>query len=302
MILMRRVWTALCLAILVTALPACRSDPTPARAANIPRGEPPAYADVAAAYNARVQRLEKLQAGITMVIRARNAQGDNINEQVEGNLSVAQPGNVALRLDKVSKTIFRLGSNDTKYWWVDLTKDPKVATVGAHASATPETVQALGIPMHPLDLLEVFGITPLPQPGTPAADQAQVAWSPHGQHLGVSLPGRWGQRRFWLDPKTYAPQVIELLDAQGQPAAHATISGFQSITVAGDALVRPLIPKRIDLRLPQNDALVIIETHQASNPGPRLRSQVFDLAAVLRSDGVDTVVDIDRQPPGAPVR
>ncbi len=299
---MRRFVTATCLVLCAAALPACRSDPAPAPMVNIPRGAPPAYAQVVQTYNARVRRLERLQAGITMVIRARNAQNESINEQVEGNLSVAQPGSVALRMDKVSKTIFRLGSNDTNYWWVDLTKNPKVATVGSHEAATPETVQALGIPMHPLDFLEVFAISPLPEPGTPGAEQAAVSWSEDGQFVGITLPGRWGQRRFWLDPQTYAPRVIELLDAQGEIAARATITGFQSITVAGDALARPLIPKRIDLRLPQNDALVIIETHQASNPAQRMRMQVFDLGAVLRSDGVDNVVDVDRQNPGAPPR
>jgi hypothetical protein len=286
-------------------MPACRGGPerAPEPVAPIPRGEPPSYAEVASAYNARIQRLERLQAGITMVIRARNAQGDSINEQVEGNLSIAQPSGFALRMDKVGKTIFRLGCNDTRYWWVDLTKDPKIAMVGAHSEATPERVQSLGIPMHPLDLLEVMAIRPLPEPGTPDAAAARVAWSDDGRRLGVSLPGRWGQRRFWLDPQSYAPQVVELLDERGEVAAHATITGFQSITVAGDATVRPLIPKRIDLRLPQNDALVIIETHQASNPGPRLRMQVFDLSAVLRSDGVDKVVDVDQPPaPGAPPR
>lgn len=293
-----------CLVLAAMLLPACRGGPEPAPVVAVPRGAPPAYEEIAATYNARVRRLERLQAGISMVIRAKNAEGEAINEQVEGNLSAAQPSGFALRMDKVGKTIFRLGSNDTHYWWVDLTKDPKVAVVGAHSEATPERVQSLGIPMHPLDLLEVMAIRPLPEPGTPAAEEARVAWSADGQFLGVTLPGRWGQRRFWLDPETAAPRVIELLDAAGEAAARATITGFQSIAVAGDALTRPLIPKRIDLRLPQNDALVIIETHQASNPGPRLRVQVFNLQAVLASDGVDKVVDLDRQPPtpGAPPR
>jgi hypothetical protein len=255
----------------------------------------PAYAEVANAYNARVRRLERLQAGVSMIVRAPKENNELTKDQVQGNLSMMLPSSVALRLDAYSKTIFRLGSNEERYWWIDLTKHPKVAMVGAHSAATPERVSAFGLPVHPLDLIEVFAIKPLPEPGTPEAGKAELAWSPDGQQLGLTLPGRWGKRRFWLDPKTYSPGKIELMDEGGQTVVLGTIDGFQQIAVEGDTTVHPYIPKKLELELPLQEATVLIETHDATNPGPRQRVQVFNLQTVLASDGVDKVVDIDRQ-------
>jgi hypothetical protein len=212
---------------------------------------------------------------------------------------------VALRIDKYSKTVFRLGSNEERYWWVDLSKDPKVAMVGAHSTATAEKVSAFGVPVHPLDLIEVLAIKPLPEPGTPEARQAAVAWSPDGRNLGVTLPGQWGKRRFWLDPQTYAPAVIELLDGAGAVVARCTINGFQPVEVDGDTTVHPQIAKKLDLVLPLQNATVLIDIVEVRNPGERLRTQVFNLQAVLASDGVTKVIDIDQQQaqnPGAAPR
>src|SRR5688500_1521897 len=100
-------------ALLVLPACACRSDgPAALPTEHIARGAAPAYRDVVNAYNARVKRLERLNADVSMVVRASNDKGEKINEQVEGNLMVLQPSSVALRMDKVGKTIFRLGSND----------------------------------------------------------------------------------------------------------------------------------------------------------------------------------------------
>ena len=49
-----------------------------------------------------------------------------------------------------------------------------------------------GLPVHPLDLLEVMAIKPIPEPGTEAAEKAELAWSKDGHYLYLTLPGRWG--------------------------------------------------------------------------------------------------------------
>src|SRR4051812_43924162 len=209
--------------LLLTTITACEhTRPTPTEPP-ILRGPVPPYATVATAYNARVTRLERIAAAGDVRVHYKNDSGNPLSEQCESNVQLALPANVAIRLDKVGQAIFYLGSNETRYWWFDLTNE-KSALVGSHDKPTPESVAAFGLPVHPLDLLEVFAIKPVPAPDSEQATHASLAWSRDARSLGITLPGRWqGQRRFWLDPNTYDPIRVELLDRSGHIAASAVL-------------------------------------------------------------------------------
>ncbi len=260
----------------------------------IARGPVPSYGVVAAAYNARVQHLERLSGSVALNIKARNAEGEQITEQVEGNLQIALPSSVALRVDKVGQTVFYLGSNPQRYWWFDLTQDPKTAAVGSHALATPEAVTSFGIPVHPLDLIEVLAIRPLPEEKDAGKDGASaLAWSKNGRLLGVTLRGRWGQRRLWLDPETYEPVEIELLKDDGRVLVRCMLSGLRTIEVDNDANARPRVAQRFFIDLPLQDAQVVITLEAARNLGERMRMRVFDLETLLDYYKIQRVVNID---------
>jgi hypothetical protein len=253
-------------------------------------------------YNARVANLDKFEALVALNITGVNQQGQQIKNQVEGNLKAMLPASVSLRIDKVGKPIFYLGSNNQQYWWVDLTQDPKVAMAGAHEKATPEAVKEFGVPVHPLDLVEVLAIRPLPVAGEPDAKEAKLAWSANGRALVVTLPGRWGERRFTLNPDNYAPIHIDLLDGKGQAVVSCTHTDFQPVTVVGNVNAHPQVTKRIDLTLPVQKATITVAVYEPKNPGPAMRVQVFNLQAVLKNYNVQKVVDIDQpqaenQPP-----
>jgi hypothetical protein len=275
---------------------ACRDKPkTPGEGSVIQRGVPPAYADIARAYNARVEGLNRFQSSAALNVEATNQKGEVIKEQVEGPILIELPSNFSLRMTKVQKPVFYLGSNAERYWWVDLLADPKTATVGTHAKATPESTAAFGVPVHPLDLIEVLGIKPLPGADSAEAKLAKVEWSKNGRLVGVTLPGRWGTRRLWLDPSSYAPAIIELLDDREQLVVRCTISGFQPVAVSGNALLHPWAPKRLDVELPRQAAKVIISLQDVQNPGEAMRVQVFNLETVLKHYDVKKMVDIDQR-------
>jgi hypothetical protein len=304
--MIKRTLAAVLLCTLATLNVGCRSQQVrePDKGSIIARGAVPTYEAVANGYNARVQNLDRVEALVALTVTAKNNKGERIKNQVEGNLKIMLPASVSLRVDKVGKPVFYLGSNDQQYWWVDLTADPKVANVGQHAKATPDTVNEFGVPVHPMDLIEVMAIKPLP--GAEEVDVARplMAWSANGRALVLTLPGRWGARRFSLHPDTFDPIRIELLDAAGNPVVSCVHTDFQPVDVVGNAEVHPRITKRIDLTLPQQEAAVTVAVYEPRNPGPQMRVQVFNLQAVLQNYNVQNVVDIDQaradnQPPAA---
>lgn len=266
-----------------------KPDPVPVQRP-IERGAPPSYASVAEAYNARVRRLEKLRTPVTLRVLAPDAEGNPINESAEGNLSIERPSNVALRIDKVGQTLFHLGSNDAAYWWMDLSGDEPLAFVGRHALARPATVRRFGVPVHPLDLVELLAITPLPAPGT---EPATVNWSTDGRRLAVMTRNRWGLRRIWLDPVTLDPVGVDLLDNVAQLVAMSRLREMTAVDVRGEALTPTRVAADVEIELPVQRTTVRLRLAQPENPGDRMRPEVFNLERLGDRFGVRRVVDMD---------
>jgi hypothetical protein len=284
--------------LLLSTLAACESTKHTPSEPPIARGQVPPYATVATAYNARVARLERLAAAGDVRVHYKDDKGKPLSDQVESNVQLALPASVAVRLDKVGQAIFYLGSNDTRYWWFDLT-DEKTALVGSHDKATPESVAAFGLPVHPLDLLEIFAIKPIPAAESEQAAHAALAWSKDGRLLGLTLPGRWqGSRRFWLDPKTYDPLHVELLDNSGRVGASAVLSRYEQVEVIGDARVHPRMATDFQIDLPTQQAKVALRLSGLKNPGEAQKPKLFDLDFLLKYYKIQKTIDIDQHQPG----
>lgn len=283
------------------ALPgACASRQGPKDQRPIVRTEaPPAYAGIAASYNRRVERLEALQTPITILFRVAGEDGRERKEQAEGHLQYIRPSRVALRIDKVSQTYFWLGSNEAQYWWLDLSGEERVAVVGSHAGATPESVAAFGLPVHPLDLLEVFGVLPIPAEGPVA-----TRWSADGRGVVFDLPGRWGTRRFEVDPGTLRPTRIELLapGAKGEEVVmRARLDGYASVEVRGDARAEASLATIVSADLPRLRTHVEVRLAEPANPtAARIKPANFDLKELERRQGVSREVSVDDATRGSP--
>lgn len=194
------------------------------------RGRVPEYAEVADAYNKRVEPLSRLWTRGTVRVWYPDKQGEEETVQIDANLQYIRPDQVNLTLMHVGKVepIAVLGSNDQRYWYIDL-GDHKVARVGEHAKATQEAVAELGLPVYPLDLIELLGISPLPTswPTVGTGEEPDLRWSEDGRLLILTTQGRTGWRRLYLDPDGYLPRRVELVGAGGKVLVSSELSDYQ---------------------------------------------------------------------------
>lgn len=234
--------------LLGLALAGCQSGPRPIDPADL--GPPPSYSELAAAYNRRVQPMETFWSRATVQVVQQTARGRETRDQGEGFLQIQRPRRLALQLGKLGETFFYLGSNDDLYWWFDmLERDNRRATIGRHDEATPEVIEAFGVPVHPLDLLDVLPITPMP------AEGGSVAWRQDGRALRVRLPARSGEKLMDLDPQTLAMLGAAIRTPRGELLLTAETQGERSVSLP-TGLPGPSIPSRFIIDLPRAEAQI----------------------------------------------
>ncbi|GJQ28188.1 MAG: hypothetical protein HBSAPP03_00720 [Phycisphaerae bacterium] len=249
---------------------------------------PPAYAELAARYNERCADLDRLKAAVSLVITSRDERGGKRTDQVEANLQIIQPRLVSLRIDKVGQTLAILGSNESRYWWIDLAETP-TARVGLHERATPAAAEAFGVPVHPLDLIDVLGVRSLP------AEGASVARATDGT-VGVTLPPRgagWGHTRVYVDEATAQPSRVEIADAAGRVVIRAALSRYEGVRVAGNTFSPAKVATRVTIEVPDAGVEVVVGVSAPENPGKDMRTKPFELETLLRAYGVDQVIEVD---------
>lgn len=269
---------------LLAILTACQSTTPPVKP---PPDRPlPEYAAVAATYNARTAPLERLWARVIVRFTVKDDKGRRRTEQGEGYLQIIRPMHVLLSVGSyLDRMYFYLGSNETHYWWIDALPDkPREAAVGELALATRDRAAELGVPVHPLDLLELIGVTTIPDTG------GSLRWVDAG--LELSVPARWGARRLTLNPTTLEPQHIDLIAESGELVASAEITAPVAVTIEGSGL-RPTIAGRVVIQMPALEAEVIIDISSPETSSRRPRPQVFNLDTLLRAARVERIVSID---------
>lgn len=264
------------------------------------KGPAPTYADLSKRYNARAAKLDKLRSPVSLIIRSIDENGKATEDQVEGNLQAVAPRSVALRVDKVSQTIFYLGSNDTQYWSIDR-NDPAVARIGTHDGLAAQAENTdLGLPIHPLDVIELLGITSLPPVSADGVGGGRVSWSADGQTLLVSVHGRWSTRRLRLDPVTLEPVRIELLNAKGEQIVTCDLSAYIPVTVRAGVSDPPRMASRLVMTQLKTQGSIRLNVVAPENPGDRMKAAPFDLKLVLDAYPVERVIDLDKAGVPAP--
>jgi len=245
----------------------------------------PSYPEVAQRFNARVERLNRVWSRVNLTLRAPKERGGAGVDRAEGHLQVELPDRTALSVTKLGETYFYFGSDQEGYWWLDMSDpDAKVALYGRHEEATPELVAELGLPVHPRELLDLFGITPLP--AEPAG--GRVNWDGQRGLLRVETAGMWGQRVMWLDPVLFAPERVELRGRRGQVRAECEMARSISVPVRGDARVPPKIASQYRVNLPASGALLTLELYGATNK--EISPRAFDFEGLVESYGIDEVI------------
>jgi hypothetical protein len=239
-------------------------------------------------YNARAERFTSLWARASVVVEGRDAEGSKLRERAEGHLQIIPPARFALSLGKLGETNLYFGSNDALYWWFDMTDSSyKTAHFGRHERFTPDKIHDQGLPLHPLDLIEALGITPLP------SDAGRVV-ARAGTEAGtvvVAAPTRRGVRRVTLDAATGEPSLVELIGAGGRIMVSVEMSRY--------GLLAGLEPGEPPLRMPER---VAVETAgfdgevriSLFDPDRRtIREVAFDPGRLADAYGLDAIMDLD---------
>jgi hypothetical protein len=265
------------------------------------RGPVPPYAQVAAIYNARAEPLARLWVPTTCRIWFYEEDGRERQEQLDGILMYDRPWRFHLRLDKVSQPVAVLGSNEDQYWWFELGDDRR-GWIGSHEAVTPERIAELGLPVHPLDLVELLGVVPLPELGASesaahdASPPVPPMWTPDGRWLVVTTPARIGWRRLWLDPDAdLEPGRIELVSADGQTSMLSVLSEFDDVNLPGRA--RGRAAREAMVFLDARGTRVRMRLQFQERPG-RISPAAFDLDLLRRTYriGDEAVTWLDDEP------
>jgi hypothetical protein len=275
-------------AVLVAAGCVCRPAPEPVGPrVPIERVSVPPYREVADIDNDRAEPLGRLWIPTTCRIWFYEEDGRERQEQLDGLLTYVRPWRFHLRLDKISQMVAILGSNEDHYWWFEF-GDEKRAWIGSHEAVTPERIAELGLPVHPLDLAELLGVVPLPEPGgsslqpPDASPPAPPMWSQDGRWLIVTAPARIGWRRLWLDPESdLEPGRIELVDQEGRTALLAELSDFALVNLPGTR-ERSRAAREVVLFLDARGTRARMRLEFQERPG-RIRDAAFDLDGLRRS-------------------
>lgn len=274
-----------------------RSDPS--ESSPLRNGPLPAYRVIAEAYNARLAGLERLSTYTSVRFWYTDEKGKERTEVLDAKLQVVLPARMSLRMDKVSTTVAILGCDEDRYWWMELGDAPR-AMVGSHAKATPERLGEIGgaggVPVHPLDMIELLGITPLPmgEPVQGAGLETTVEWSSDGRAIGLTVPGRSGRRRIWVDPTDFRPLKIELLamggDGTPEVAAWSELGRAIGVEVRL-ARVQPRIPGEIVIHAPRARVRLVLSSPETPRTGPR--PEVFSLERLLSNYRIREVRSLD---------
>lgn len=263
----------------------------------------PTYAQVAEAHNARVASLDRVWAAVAAIVRYQDQSGRMRTEQAEGHLQIIAPRRVALSLGKLvtSDVYFYLGSNEDLYWWIDrMDAGQRAAFVGSHILATPQRAAQFGAPVHPLDLLDLLGITPLPEADAGLPQGGRLDWAPDGAHILVDVPSRFGTRRMWFDPATIMPRRVEILDERARVVVSSRLSRDVLVPVRGDSRLRPHMADSIEVSVPGTEVSIRLLLSRVENRRERQSEAPFDLERVLRSYPIDRLEIIDDWDPPEP--
>jgi len=248
-----------------------------------PSGPAPSGSELAESYNRRVDGLSRVWARATVRVRGPDGQGGRRVDQGEGYLFYESPRRVGLLVGKyIDRMYFHLGSNDELFWWIDaLDDEERVALVGSHEGATRADAERFGVPVHPLDLRELIGVTGIEQQGSaPGWERLGDRWV-----VEVVRPARWGRRRVMIDPATLHPVRVELWTEQGELAASSDLSRYRLVQrhMPGEP---GYIAESIVIELPGIETRVEIDLADPVSDPSKPRDAAFDIRTLLRSYGI----------------
>lgn len=254
--------------------------------------DPPSTKALVDAHNQRLEKLDTLWARVSVRAKGTYDDGTTYEEQGEGHLQIVRPDRISLSIGKLGETYFVFGASETQYWSFNLADaDRKVMLVGAMDKVTRGKAAALGLPVHPSELIPLSGLSRIE-----LAQAGGTRWRDDGKAVGFVTPARWGTTATWFDPSSMLVVQTQAFDDQGQLIATAELSRYKDASIPGEAPVQ--VPGKIEVTTPGDDGFVRIET---SGPEAReIRSMVFEPDRLRRAYRADEVIDLDERPEATP--
>ncbi len=260
---------------------------TPGLDGEPPPDPPPAYAELAAAHNSRIERLRQVHATGVIELWWSDENGRH-HEQCRAQLWLELPRKTALRMEKLGEVLLWIGSDDARDWFFDgLDRGETVLYVGDHDAARLVPDRA-ALVTNPFAMLDLMGLVPLPSPRGPG-DPA-VAYDADHDAWRVQVPGLGGRMRVFFDRSTRRPKRVEALLEDGAVVATSDLGRYESVEQTGVApLDRPKFPTKVDILQPPGADRVWL---RFDPPQSTINARIFELDRLIQALRPDRVVEV----------
>ncbi len=200
--------------------------------------EAPIAADLIAAHNARLDKIDHLESSGQLDLTWSDDDGDHF-EVVNIRLVIDRPQHTSLRIEKFGDWMW-LGSDDAQYWFFDMrNEDDKILYLGRFDDMSVER-EIPGLP-HPLRLLDLAGLTPLPDDAVVVFDETLRRWAIEGA-------GRGGSIRIFFHPTWPWPERIESYGADGGLLFTSDLRRYDPLTLPDQPPgAFPYFPRQIEI-------------------------------------------------------
>lgn len=256
-------------------------------------GPPPSTQELVQRHNQRIAPLDSLWSRVSVRAKGVYDDGTPYEEQGEGHLQIVVPDRVSLTIGKLGETYFVFGASPESYWSINLAdSERKVMLVGDMQRVTRIKASALGLPVHPAQLVALSGLATIN-----LASAGGTQWREDGKAVGVRVPGQWGSMLLWFDASTWTVVQAQAFDESNTLIATAELSRYKDAVVPGASPVS--VPGKVEITIPGDNGFVRIEL---SEPQRRdIRPIVFEPSRLERVYRINEVIDLDEQLDGAPL-
>ena len=299
---MSRWWMVSAACAILSVIPGCKNKRAIPPVEQVQRPAP-LLEDVIAVVNGRADKLGRVWARAVTSIAWTQPDGTKRSEQGEGFFQLVQPSSLALDIGKVGEVVIWAGCDASRYW-VIRRGDEKTAIFGRHDGPGSDRLMEEGLPVTPLDMIELSGVTPI----------ADWATAPS---LGWTTDGYWVVE----ERRPYGTLVREVEPRTGEPRRVSMKSGgktrVESVLVNAAPVERAntsdwaRMPTRITVADLVTGSTIVVGLEGLSDgirgrrPGnERMQPAVFDFEVLCEKLGVQRVEDLDAAavPAGVPAQ
>lgn len=234
------------------------------------------YQELATRYNQTVEPFDTLWTRNDVLLEWTDEDGDYQFHTGDGKFYLRRPGETALQVEKLGRTVLWAGCNNAQYWLFEqIDSDNKTAYVGSFSRLGELGTRRYPLPVRPDLTPYLIGLMPLP---TTLADPPKVQRY-DGRYV-VELEGM----RMLIDPITFRPVRVDMTDEQGFSVLICKMTGSFPVSVVGRAVAAPpTICKNAEIFVAGIQSRFTLETVNAEvNPG-KIKDAMFDLDALMNT-------------------